>query len=204
MPCNPNNAAQALLLVSGGHVLREISSPFFGSQMMSSFDMLRSARHLREIGSINKSTGLWAVENPLTNHPERLEQKLEAGAEAVITQPPVLWEKFEQWWMHSVQRGLIGSTSDLKVIVGLPVIGSLRTLEFWQKLTKTQHSPESKRLLFNLSESIGKGNEDVLYEWNRDLALKVKALPGVSGAHIMPLNQAGVAQTRRLIEENII
>jgi 5,10-methylenetetrahydrofolate reductase len=40
---------------------------------------------------------LWATENPLVNSVDSLERKLDAGAEAIITQPPLLPDAFDKW-----------------------------------------------------------------------------------------------------------
>lgn len=46
---------------------------------------------------------LWATENPLVNSVDSFERKLDAGAEAIITQPPLLPDAFEKW--YALSRG---------------------------------------------------------------------------------------------------
>ncbi|CAI5504022.1 unnamed protein product [Closterium sp. Naga37s-1] len=98
----------------------------------NSLHMLRDAHRLRAAGQIPQCVQLWAVENPLTGSVDRLEQKLEAGAEAIILHPPVVPDSFQQWWCAAEQRGL---TTAVPMIIGMPLITSARNLAFWMLLT---------------------------------------------------------------------
>uniref|UniRef100_A0A7I4CPB6 Uncharacterized protein n=1 Tax=Physcomitrium patens TaxID=3218 RepID=A0A7I4CPB6_PHYPA len=94
----------ALLLLSGGHPLRRV---WFANQLLpaNSFAMLRAAHQLRKSGLLSPGLQLWCVENPLLNSVERLDKKVMAGAEAVIVQPPLLPDRFEEWWSKAEHRG---------------------------------------------------------------------------------------------------
>ncbi|OAE24329.1 hypothetical protein AXG93_2798s1020 [Marchantia polymorpha subsp. ruderalis] len=101
---NASGYGGALLLVSGGHPLRRL--PVVDRFLPSnSLDMLRTASQLRKFGNISPGVQLWAVENPLLNSVARLEQKIEAGAETVILQPPLLIDRFGEWWGAARSRG---------------------------------------------------------------------------------------------------
>ncbi|CAI5462284.1 unnamed protein product [Closterium sp. Yama58-4] len=124
----------ALLLLSGAHPMR--SWPLVNRLMpTNSLHMLRDAHRLRSAGRIPRCVQLWAVENPITGSINRLEQKLEAGAEAIILQPPVVPEAFQQWWCAAEQRGL---TTAVPMVIGVPLITSARNLAFWMLLTDTK------------------------------------------------------------------
>lgn len=51
-------------------------------------------------GLLPKELELWAVANPLTEASEagveRVRRKVELGADAILTQPPLAWEPFER------------------------------------------------------------------------------------------------------------
>lgn len=204
IPTDRHVSSQALLLVSGGHKLREFASPVMGSALLDSFEMISTAAKLRNDGYIDQTTSLWAVENPLLDGPERLQKKIEAGAEAIVTQPPLLWDKYEQWWFASVSKGLIGTESQAKVIVGLPVIGSVDTLKFWMKLTHIHHLPESRDILLKLEDEVQRNGKEAIFQWNKNNLVWAKGLPHVAGFHVMPINKGGVIQTNRLIEEGLL
>lgn len=58
---------------------------------------------MRAEGTLPASLALWCVDNPLLQNGARLEAKAEAGAQVVLTQPPLLWAAFERW-AADVQR----------------------------------------------------------------------------------------------------
>ena len=120
--------ADALLLLSGSHPARAL--PFADSLLASSFSMLRDAVEMRRKGDLPESVALWAVENPI-NPPTRLNLKVEAGAEVVLTQPPFLRSSAERWF-DSAQRS--GAAEQAKVLAGVPIITSIGNLQFWLRL----------------------------------------------------------------------
>ena len=61
------------------------------------FDLLLLASAMREEGYLPASLSLWAVENPMLAPVQRLRQKADAGAEVVVTQPPLLWDRVQRW-----------------------------------------------------------------------------------------------------------
>lgn len=203
-PTDKHTSAQALLLVSGGHKMRDVARPLMGSNLLDSFEMISTATKLRQNGYIDRSTAIWGVENPLVDGPERLERKIQAGAEAIVTQPPILWGKFEQWWYSSLHRGLIGTDSGIKIIVGLPIVGSVETLDFWTKLTQIHHLSESKDLVLKFGIEVETKGKDAIFQWNKRLLMQARDLPHVAGFHVMPINKGGVVQTKRLIEEGLL
>ena len=65
--------------------------------LQDSFDLLLLASAMREEGYLPAGLSLWAVENPMLAPVSRLQQKVDAGAEVVITQPPLLWDRAARW-----------------------------------------------------------------------------------------------------------
>ena len=116
--CSAAHAAGALFCVSGSHPFRSLpgasrcaarlgalehrshlathTSPAARRLLTDSFGLLEAARQLRDGGAIPAHVGLWAAENPvLERSAARLQAKVEAGAERVLTQPPLAWERFQ-------------------------------------------------------------------------------------------------------------
>lgn len=65
--------------------------------LQDSFDLLLMASAMREQGYLPPGLSLWAVENPMLAPTARLQQKVDAGAEVVVTQPPLLWDRAQRW-----------------------------------------------------------------------------------------------------------
>ena len=182
------SAPEALLLVSGGHPWRtRLTRPL----LASSFDLLRAAAQLREAGELPARTALWAVENPLRERGAgRLERKLEAGAEAVITQPPLLRGRFEAWWEDLQARGLL---RDARVLVGVPFLTSPESLRFWLRLADCDPDDPAAgpHLRALAAQPPGPGREAACQELAAETLRWVERLPGAGGVHLMPVTPAG-------------
>lgn len=72
--------------------------------LQNSFDLLLLASAMREEGYLPASLSLWAVENPMLAPVDRLQQKADAGAEVILTQPPLLWEATAAWAEQAAAR----------------------------------------------------------------------------------------------------
>ena len=189
-------APAALLCVSGSHGARRL--PGAGRVLGTSFDLLRAGAEQRAAGAWGEGgegVELWAVENPLAAPTaERLERKLAAGAQAVITQPPLLPGRFARWWADAERRGL---TEAAPLLVGLPMITSARNFRFWLGLTDAadaEAEAEAAELLGELEAAAAEG-EAVLRARCREHTLQtlaeVRRLPGLGGLHIMPVTPRG-------------
>ncbi|KAK9813420.1 hypothetical protein WJX73_007587 [Symbiochloris irregularis] len=162
---------RSLLLLSGSHPVRPLLQ--WTSWPADSFEMLRMAHALRDAGSIPKQTGIWAVENPLVSSPARLKQKIDAGAEAVLTQPPLLWPLFETWMEDVVRQNLTSQTRLL--------IETIQT--------------------FEMQEAQGKAAmAEFCQQWTADLLQKIAEIQGIGGMHLMPVTAGGVRMALRLIK----
>ena len=63
--------------------------------------MLATACRLRAAGAIHPDTALWCVANPLTESADRAAAKADAGADALLTQPPLDWAAWERWYAEA-------------------------------------------------------------------------------------------------------
>lgn len=85
--------------------------------LQDSFDLLLLASAMREEGYLPPTLSLWAVENPMLSPVERLRRKADAGAEVVITQPPLLWERTARW-AEEAHRSRVSSNVKVCVLGG--------------------------------------------------------------------------------------
>ncbi|GAQ86207.1 hypothetical protein KFL_002760040 [Klebsormidium nitens] len=193
----------ALLLVSGGHPVRRL--PIVRNFLpMDAVGMLREGHRLKDRGLLPQGVQLWATENPLVNSVDSLERKLDARAEAIITQPPLLPDSFERWWSEADKRGLVGST---RLIVGLPFLSSLRNLDFWLMLTDATGSAEAEAVRGKWADHERRAGDhagqqlDFRLQQTRECLRRIESLPGVQGVHLMPVTKRGWRDLLRLIDE---
>eukprot|EP00192_Tetraselmis_astigmatica_P011442 CAMPEP_0117670670 /NCGR_PEP_ID=MMETSP0804-20121206/12899_1 /TAXON_ID=1074897 /ORGANISM="Tetraselmis astigmatica, Strain CCMP880" /LENGTH=367 /DNA_ID=CAMNT_0005479029 /DNA_START=330 /DNA_END=1429 /DNA_ORIENTATION=- len=180
--------ADALLCVSGTHPVRQLS--IMGRILPSSLDTLVMACKLREEGALPRDLSLWAVENPLLEKDaSRLQRKVDAGAEVVVTQPPLDWPAFEQWF-ESAQRS--GVLRDCRLVVGLPMLSSAGNLAFWLQLCGAQSAPWAAGTLAKWAKAEEAGAE-AFAEWrmseHMEILRRISQLPHIAGVHMMPLTK---------------
>jgi 5,10-methylenetetrahydrofolate reductase len=98
--------ANALLLVGGGHPFRRL--PPLRRAHASAVDVIRTAREMQHAGLLPSELMLWAVANPLREADARgveyLQAKIDAGADVVLTQPPLLTGPFDKWAVEVEKR----------------------------------------------------------------------------------------------------
>mmetsp|Transcript_28064 Transcript_28064/g.51815 ORF Transcript_28064/g.51815 Transcript_28064/m.51815 type:complete len:410 (-) Transcript_28064:387-1616(-) len=98
--------ADVLLCVSGTHPIRTL--PLVSRCLEDSISVLKAVHRLKRKGLIPSQTETWVVANPNCElDASRLERKIEAGAKAVVTQPPFNYRNFERWLHDADRRGLI-------------------------------------------------------------------------------------------------
>lgn len=85
--------------------------------LQNSFDLLLLASAMREEGYLPPSLSLWAVENPMLAPVSRLAQKAAAGAEVVVTQPPLLFDRVARW-MEEAAATRISDNVKVGVVCG--------------------------------------------------------------------------------------
>ena len=116
-----------------------------------------SFRILRTIRRAFPDQPLWAVENPILPGPaaraRRMQRKVAAGAEVILTQPPFLWGRFTRW-LAEVER--LGVT--VPIICGVPIITSPLSLRTWLFLVGfTGSHAETDALLERLRQAEARG-----------------------------------------------
>ena len=187
-----DSGAKGILVVSGGHPIRKVPG---ASRIlpMNSFRILSLLHLMRGAGQLPSDLSILAVENPfagrsVTDSVDRLQQKLDARAEAILTQPPLLWELFAKWWHLAFERGL---TQQIPIVVGLPIIASVKALRFWFLLVGiSQRNQGAHALLEQFKQAEAAGKEAFRTfrgNWTVELIQKICELPDVAGIHLMPI-----------------
>lgn len=193
--------ADALLCVSGSHPARLL--PFVTRFYQSTPQLLRLAQQLQATGEVAPSTQLWATANPnLETSAAYLEAKVEAGAQVILTQPPLVWSAFERWAEDADKRGLLGRT---QVLVGAPMLTSPGSVGFWMALCRLNPGErEAQQLLEGFQGAEGEGKEALQRyadQWTEQLVDKVQEIPGMQGLHVMPVTGAGARQALRVLHK---
>lgn len=195
--------ADALLFVSGSHPARQL--PGAGRWLQNSFDLLLLASAMREEGYLPASLSLWAVENPMLAPVDRLQQKADAGAEVILTQPPLLWEPTAAWAEEAAARRV---SEHVKVVLGLPVVPSVGNLDFWLRLCGVRGKPEAAALLRSFPQADDAADKAAhaaaVRQWNADLIRRSLSLPGVSGLHVMPLTKSARQLTLEFLADGTL
>ncbi|KAF6260457.1 hypothetical protein COO60DRAFT_891899 [Scenedesmus sp. NREL 46B-D3] len=190
--------ADALLLVSGSHPVRTL--PLLQQFLPGSVAMLRQASQLKQCGVLPQQLALWAVANPVMEpDASYAEQKIAAGAEVILTQPPLDWAKFVAWMEDAQQRQLHTAA---RLLVGFPLLSSAANMTFWAALCGAGGNRQCQQLQqqFAAAEQAAKqqqqqqagqpsqpGPSQFAQQWNSQLLERLQATPGVSGLHVMPI-----------------
>ena len=210
------HSPDALLLLSGGHPARSLWSP------TDSLAMLRAAVDLRERGLIPREIELWGVANPLLERPERAAvEKREAGADAIVTQPPLSEGAWLRWW-EGVQRlrSSSGSSSVPPIVGGLALPHSAGALRFWAALcgaggvegvekevaafASAASSAAAAAAGSSSPSAAAQQREHALSYCRRALSLYESLGDELAGIHVMPVTGPGREIAARLLEEGAL
>lgn len=181
-----------LLVLSGGGVSQRLGS-VTKRMMNSSFDILELIKKMKREGRIPEDLPIYAVADPyqgtIQDSVDRLQAKIDAGAEMIFTQPPLVWNEFKLWWNEIERRGL---SRRVPIIIGIPLIASSGNLQFWyQFLIRTGvKNDEAQELILKFQKAEEAGRESLTAfrrEWAIDLIRKVRGLPNVAGIHLFPM-----------------
>jgi 5,10-methylenetetrahydrofolate reductase len=165
-------------------------------------EVVALARRLREEGTTlaGKEVAdpprflIGVAELPLTDpyDPARLDAKLDAGADFVMTQIVYDVERFEAWAETQRARGLFERA---KVIVGVTPLRSAKQARFMdEKLPGVSVPAETMGAL----EAAGDDAPEVGLTLATDLVDRLRKLPGLAGIHVMAMGRD--ATTRDLVE----
>jgi 5,10-methylenetetrahydrofolate reductase len=198
-----HHQAQALFFVGGGHPYRKVAwaRRFLP---MNTLKLLDLARQLRRTGDLPADLPLWASWDPFhePDHGRGLDwlvRKIDHGASAILTQPPLLRASFERWVREAERRGVF-ERAELKV--GVPLIISSRNLIFWYQLIGISSAePEARHAVaaWRRAEAAGTQHQFTL-EWNGELTRWAWDLPGTTGLHLMPVH--AWRRTRAVLEHS--
>lgn len=184
------NLADGLLLVSGDVQTRTSSS-------LSTVELLRLAVRLRDAGRL-RNAALLVAANPLLQNADsasRLREKLDAGAQGVMTQPhnllPVRWLR---WWDGPAGAVLRGH---VPVGMGAAVPRSRKDVELWLRLAQVDQADDDAAALLQTW-----ARADAMDDLSRSSL--VGALDAARelgcGLHLMPMRAAGYAFAARAID----
>lgn len=203
------HSPDALLLLSGGHPARSLWSP------TDSLEMLRAAVELREKGLIPRDIELWGVANPLIERPERAAvEKVAAGADAIVTQPPLSLAAWRRWWEGFQLISSSSSSSSGSVNPGPPVVGGLAlpsspgALRFWVALCGAGgvEGVDEDIAAFAEASSVSpaRQREHALSYCRKTLSLYESLGDALAGIHVMPVTGPGREIARQLLEEGAL
>jgi len=212
------HSPDALLLLSGGHPARSLWAP------TDSLAMLRAAVELRERGLIPRNVELWGVANPLTEKPERAAvAKAEAGADAILTQPPLSQRAWLRWWegVQRISRSSSPSSSSGSsvppIVGGLALPNSPGALRFWitlcgagnvegveEEVAAFAAAAASSSSGAAASPSSAKQREHALSYCRKTLSFYESLGDELAGIHVMPVTAPGREIARQLLEEGAL
>lgn len=102
--------------------------------------------------------------------------QVSAGADVLLTQPPLDWGAFELWMTELDKRGVIGAA---RLVIGFPLLSSSANLAFWMTLSQANDRQQCRHLLqqFQAAEQQGEAAfQDWAYNWNKQLLTTVRLL----------------------------
>ena len=195
--------ASALLMVSGDG---DGSSGGKAKGGIDSLMLIREAQLLREAGEIEEGVTLACVANPTAEGDSRLgmrrlEAKIEAGAEMVITQPSLIPERHRAWWEEVKGAGL---DEEIHVIFGAAASTSATSTAFWMQLAGAEDLPGAAEVLAEWATHEAEMPREMFQAWCEEQAnlFLTEALvdPRVDGVHMMPVTASGYAVAARLAD----
>lgn len=144
-----NENLEYVLLVSGNERGNERSrGSFYRNQLLRTTEMLQIGREMKRDGRLSERVKFAVCANPNVERTsaEYLENKVECGAELVITQPFFHLERCNAWVSSALSKGLIdvnsgndGSSrgSGAKLVIGVCAPATASDVAFWGKLVYT-------------------------------------------------------------------
>ena len=123
---------------------------------------------------------------------ERLEQKVDAGADFVQTQIVFDVDAFQEWAEKARARGIL---ERIFVLAGVAVPRSARVARYMREHLPGVVVPER---VISLLEEAGRDAEDEGVRLTIEVVAKLKAIQGIAGIHVMGLGK--MDPVRRVIE----
>lgn len=179
--CNLAKARSAggVLLVSGD------ASDGRGKDSVTALRDLRREMHH---GAVPNDLALLAAANPVAGkvEAERVERKLEAGADSIVTQPPLLPAAWDAWASEMERRDLFRGFA---LIVGAACITSERSARWWLGLCGLEDPDDlAVREALQPKSSI---DADELGRQSLLRAVHAASECSAFGVHVMPITKHG-------------
>jgi 5,10-methylenetetrahydrofolate reductase len=200
---------EAWLLVSGDNALWRNPKPSHPGIL----DLLADAAAVRaeRLGSGLHAPHAWVVANPLKAttaaaaeaEAEHLLRKVDAGAQAVVTQPAALLpERAERFWEACVRLGV-----HLPVLVGVAVPTGPTMVEKWLRISDVEPTDADAVALVQRWRAAAAAATDEYERWRRqqlEAALAhARGAPAHHGVHVMPLGERGMVDVLGLVSERL-
>ena len=186
------------------------------SNDLNAVRMLEIATSMRREGDIPDHVKFAVVANPNTEKvsAEYLEQKVDAGAELVITQPFFDFERCHEWVESAKRRGILtapssssfssgSNASSASLVIGACAPSSRKDVEFWAKLVygddQFANILSSSSPIAKLAQEYEEKEKEMTTALYRDWIFErcelqaVAALgnPESAGVHFMPVTRIG-------------
>ena len=186
------------------------------SNDLNAVRMLEIATSMRREGDIPDHVKFAVVANPNTEKvsAEYLEQKVDAGAELVITQPFFDFERCHEWVESAKRRGILtapssssfssgSNASSASLVIGACAPSSRKDVEFWAKLVygddQYANILSSSSPIAKLAQEYEEKEKEMTTALYRDWIFErcelqaVAALgnPESAGVHFMPVTRIG-------------
>lgn len=161
---------------------------------------------MRQVGAVPAATSLWAVANPNTEpNLDTLRRKIDAGAEVVLTQPPLDAGAFDAWVQMVDNHSL---SQQVRLVIGMPMLTSASSTAFWVSLCSAWRRHACRQLVqeFRAAEQGQAQSEfdEWCRQWNENLIRKVRDMPGMGGFHIMPLNAKSRKMALAMVQSGLL
>lgn len=199
-----NKKADALMILSGSHpVRRRLRSVRAAFGWLDAVELLRLAVRMKEEEALSRDVGLWATVNPMAGdigkEVDLFVRKVEAGATVVVTQPPLIWERFEDWMVEVRRQGI-----DCDIVVGLPIFSSVNNVRFWYRLVGIDVERAERQFKTAIKAQALSVESFISYQKNMmQLTLKrLREYREICGVHVMATSPAARRMALAMVTED--
>ncbi len=101
----------------------------------------------------------------------------------------------------------LGLTKEAKLVIGIPMLTSSGSMQFWLQLCSAAHQEGAAEALSPFTKAEQHGPEelkDFSRKYSAELIERVLQLPGVAGLHLMPVSGQGRALAFQLAQDGCL
>lgn len=101
----------------------------------------------------------------------------------------------------------LGLTKEAKLVIGIPMLTSSGSMQFWLQLCFAAHQEGAAEALSPFTKAEQHGPEelkDFSRKYSAELIERVLQLPGVAGLHLMPVSGQGRALAFQLAQDGCL